>query len=580
MAGKPVTREAQRSHMLGEILLELGVLDESQLNAALQKQEETNQRLGDILVESGVVQEVDLTRALAEQYDMEMVDLEEVEIRDEVLELVPADIARKQRVVPIDYDEGAKVLVVAVGAPLDLYTLDNLRFVVNCQIEAVLATKQAIHEKLTMHFGGDEAEGLDDMIQEFTQEMTQSDIRLVEEGIEEVSEAETEDAPVVKLVTMIITEAVRSRASDIHIEPMADRLRIRYRVDGRCYEVNSPPKRLQAAIIARLKIMASMNMAERRRPQDGRIKISVLGRQIDLRVSALPGTQGESVVMRILDKEAVLFGLDQLGFHPDDYSTFQRLIRRPNGIILVTGPTGSGKTTTLYAALNELNRSDQKIITAEDPVEYNIAGINQSQVNRKAGMTFERIIRAMLRQAPNIILVGEIRDEETAETAIQAALTGHLVFSTLHTNDAPSAITRLIDMGVAPFLVASSIQAVLAQRLIRRICNECKQPAEPDQALLRAAGMSEEQIKNHTFFAGAGCENCKGLGFRGRRAIYEIMVMNPRLREMAFNIEPTDTIRSQAIRDGMHTLLMDGLRKVAEGNTTVEEVLSVAKQYE
>jgi type IV pilus assembly protein PilB len=326
--------------------------------------------------------------------------------------------------------------------------------------------------------------------------------------------------------------------------------------------------------------MASMNMAERRRPQDGRIKINVLGRQIDLRVSALPGTQGESVVMRILDKEAVLFGLDQLGFHPDDYSTFQRLIRRPNGIILVTGPTGSGKTTTLYAALNELNRSDQKIITAEDPVEYNIAGINQSQVNRKAGMTFERIIRAMLRQAPNIILVGEIRDEETAETAIQAALTGHLVFSTLHTNDAPSAITRLIDMGVAPFLVASSIQAVLAQRLIRRICNECKQPSEPDQARLRAAGMSEEQIKGHTFFTGAGCENCKGVGFRGRRAIYEIMVMNARLREMAFNVEPTDAIRSQAIRDGMHTLLMDGLRKVIEGNTTVEEVLSVAKQYE
>jgi type IV pilus assembly protein PilB len=566
--------------MLGEILLELGVLDEPRLAQALRKQEETNQRLGDLLLEEGAVQEVDLTRALAEQYDMEMVDLEETEVRDEVLELVPADIARKQRVVPIDYDEDANTLVVAVGAPLDLYTLDNLRFVVNCQIEAVLATKQAIQEKLALHYGADESEGLDDMIQEFTQEMTQSDIRLVEEGIEEVSEAETEDAPVVKLVTMIITEAVRSRASDIHIEPMTDRLRIRYRVDGRCYEVNSPPKRLQAAIIARLKIMAQMNMAERRRPQDGRIKISVLGRQIDLRVSALPGTQGESVVMRILDKEAVLFGLDQLGFHPDDYATFQRLIRRPNGIILVTGPTGSGKTTTLYAALNELNRSDQKIITAEDPVEYNIAGINQSQVNRKAGMTFERIIRAMLRQAPNIILVGEIRDEETAETAIQAALTGHLVFSTLHTNDAPSAITRLIDMGVAPFLVASSIQAVLAQRLVRRICNECKQPTEPDQALLRASGMNEDQIKSHTFFTGSGCDNCKGIGFRGRRAIYEIMVMNARLREMAFNVEPTDAIRSQAMRDGMHTLLMDGLRKVIEGNTTIEEVLTVAKKYD
>jgi type IV pilus assembly protein PilB len=410
-------------------------------------------------------------------------------------------------------------------------------------------------------------------------EFSHSDIEVKDTDFDDEN-VDADDAPVIKLVTLIITEAVKQRASDIHIEPLEDRVRIRYRIDGVCIEAESPPKRLQGTILSRLKIMAKMDMAEKRRPQDGRIKLSLLGKEIDLRVSNLPAYYGESVVMRILDKEAVLMGMEQLGFHPEDYRIFSGLIRRPNGIILVTGPTGSGKTTTLYAALNELNRSDRKIITAEDPVEYNISGINQCQVNRKAGMTFEAILRSMLRQAPNIILVGEIRDKETGEMAIQAALTGHLVFSTLHTNDAPSAITRLINMKIPPFLVASSVQAVLAQRLIRTICVDCKEEAPANVPLLKSAGLTDAQIQDNKFYTGKGCDSCKGKGYRGRRAIYEIMVLNTRIRELAFNEASTDQIRTQAINDGMNTLLMDGVRKVLEGITSVDQILSVAKNVE
>jgi len=341
--------------------------------------------------------------------------------------------------------------------------------------------------------------------------------------------------------------------------------------------VESPPQRLTGSIISRIKIMAGMDMSEKRRPQDGRIPLTLLGRKLDLRVSSLPANHGESMVMRILDKESLLLGLSDLGFHADDYKIFRTLIKKPNGIILVTGPTGSGKTTTLYAALNELNRPDVKIITAEDPVEYHLAGINQCQVNRLTGMTFQRIIRAMLRQAPEIVLIGEIRDHETAEIAIQAALTGHLVFSTLHTNDAPGALTRLIDLKVAPFLVASSIQAVMAQRLVRVICEDCKEPFDPDLEMLKATGLTDAQIAGRTFYRGRGCDVCRQVGFKGRRGIYEVMIMNSMIREMTFNGSSTDNLRKQAVADGMHTLMMDGLRKVLEGITTAEEVLAEAK---
>jgi type IV pilus assembly protein PilB len=368
-----------------------------------------------------------------------------------------------------------------------------------------------------------------------------------------------------------------NRASDIHIEPMDDHLRIRYRIDGVCFTMDPAPKRLQGPVIQRLKIMAGMMIEEKRKPQDGRIKVKIGEKPLDLRVSSLPSVHGESVVMRLLDNANLKLSLDDMGFDPTDYKTFSALIKRPSGIILVTGPTGSGKTTTLYATLNTLNTIDRKIITAEDPVEYHLDGINQCQVNHKINMNFPRILRAMLRQAPNVILVGEIRDAETAQVAIQASLTGHLVFSTLHTNDAPSALTRLIDMGVPPFLVATSIQAVLAQRLIRTNCPKCLESFQPEQRQLDMLKLRPEQLANQQFKRGKGCDNCKGSGYRGRRGIFEMMTMNRALRDLAFNKASTSEVRKSAIANGMSTLSMDGARKALQGITTPDEVIRMAK---
>ncbi len=557
--------------LIGEILEMMGCVSADDISNALEAQQATGKKIGEILVEQGTVSDIDVTRALAEQFEIEMVDIEGMDIAVEVVEMVPSELAQEHNIIPIDMNDG--VLTVAMSDPLDLFTLDNLRFVINCPVECVLATADAIKRALTKYYGLS-----DDQVGEMLQQFTEQDIDVVPTGQELTDqEAEGDDAPVIRLVTMVIMEAVRSRASDIHVEPLGSRLRIRYRIDGICYEVESPPQRLTGAIISRIKIMSGMDMAEKRRPQDGRMPLTLLGRKLDLRVSSLPATHGESMVLRILDKESLLLGLSDLGFHSDDYKIFRQLIRKPNGIILVTGPTGSGKTTTLYAALNELNRPDTKIITAEDPVEYHLNGINQCQVNRLTGMTFQRIIRAMLRQAPEVVLVGEIRDHETAEIAIQAALTGHLVFSTLHTNDAPGALTRLIDLGVAPFLVASSIQAVMAQRLVRMICEECKEPFEPDMKTLMAGGLTEQQVTGRTFYRGRGCDTCRNVGFKGRKGIYEIMPMNSIIRELTFNRGSTDELRKQAVADGMHTLMMDGMRKVLEGVTLAEEVLAEAK---
>jgi len=380
---------------------------------------------------------------------------------------------------------------------------------------------------------------------------------------------------------MIIGEAVRMRSSDIHIEPMANRVRVRYRVDGVCMERDNIPKRMQGPVVNRFKIMAGIDLAERRLPGDGRIKMVVGGNDIDFRVSSVPSYYGESVVLRILRPESAKLGIPALGFEQDAYEHFQKIIRRPNGVFLVTGPTGSGKTTTLYAAINELNRPDRKIITAEDPVEYNFTGVNQVQVNDQIGLTFASILRSMLRQAPNIILVGEIRDLEVAEVAIQAALTGHLVFSTLHTNDAPSAITRLIDMGVKPFLVASSIQAIMAQRLVRMICEECKEVyPDPDPRLLRLLGFRPEEIEGQSFYRGRGCNACSGTGYRGRLGIFELMAMDNTLREMAFNRSPLNELRRAARAGGMRSLLEDGRIKILNGITTPEELVRITQSAE
>jgi type IV pilus assembly protein PilB len=558
--------------MLGEILESMGCVTTDDIRQAIEEQKATGKKLGQILVEKGQASQEDVTKALADQFGIEMVDIEGMEVPKEVIEMVPRELAQEHNIIPIEMHDG--VLTVAMSDPLDLFTLDNLRFVINCPVECVLATSDSIKSSLAHYYGMSEKD-----ISETYDKIGAESLEVKAEGPQD-GDVEGDDAPVIRLVTMIIMEALKARASDIHIEPLANRLRIRYRIDGICYEVESPPHRLQSPIIARIKIMAGLDMSEKRRPQDGRIALSLLGKKIDLRVSTLPAIHGESVVMRILNKESLLLGLGDLGFHPDDYKIFRMLIKKPNGIILVTGPTGSGKTTTLYAALNEINRPDTKIITAEDPVEYNLAGINQCQVNRLTGMTFQRIVRAMLRQAPEVILVGEIRDHETAEIAIQAALTGHLVFSTLHTNDAPGALTRLIDMKVAPFLVASSIQAVMAQRLVRTICEQCKEPFDPDPAVIKTSGLTEAQMAGRTFYHGKGCPECRTQGFRGRKGIYEIMVMNSQIREMTFNGASTDALRKQAINDGMHTLLMDGMRKVLDGLTTLEEVLAEAKMVE
>lgn len=557
--------------MIGEILVEMGSASQENIDRALEKQMNGDHRkLGEILVAEGTCAIDDITAALAEQYQMEMVDIAVLDIPPDVVQVVPEDLAREHRLMPIEMSEG--VLVVAISDPLDIYALDNLRFVISAQVEPVLATPAAIETALNKYYGLREED-----INRMMQDLSETEIDFIQTGEADAAGATQDDAPVIRLVHLMIMEAVRQRASDVHVEPMMDRVRVRYRIDGVCYEVDSPPKRLQGPIIARIKIMAKMDMAEKRRPQDGRIMLQMLGRKLDLRVSSLPATHGESVVMRLLDKESVKFGLEYLGFHSEDLKVFHNLIRKPNGIILITGPTGSGKTTTLYAALNELNQPDRKIITAENPVEYMIAGINQCDMKPDIGFTFQRALRSMLRQAPNVILVGEIRDHETAEIAIQAALTGHLVFSTLHTNDAPTALTRLVDMGVPPFLVASSIQAVMAQRLVRTICNNCKQPYQEDLPRLKAVGLRDDQIQEHTFYRGVGCEVCNNLGFKGRKGIFELMVMNNRLRELAFNRATTDEIREQARRDGMHMLLEDGLRKILAGLTTLDEVLAEAK---
>ncbi|HEY1066493.1 MAG TPA: GspE/PulE family protein, partial [Pirellulales bacterium] len=395
-------------------------------------------------------------------------------------------------------------------------------------------------------------------------------------AIGEDEKVDETSAPIVKLVHLIISEAVKARASDIHVEPFEDRVRVRYRIDGVLVERDSPPKRLLGAILSRIKILGKMDIAERRRPQDGRIKLTVGTKELDLRVSVLPTNHGQSVVMRILNKDNIKVGLRQLGFADDDFATFSNIIKRPNGIILVTGPTGSGKTTTLYAALNDLNRPDRKIITAEDPVEYYLPGINQVEVRHNIGLDFARIIRAMLRQAPNVILVGEIRDRETAEMAIQASLTGHLVFSTLHTNDAPSSITRLIDIGVPPYLVASSVIAIMAQRLVRVICSECKEPFCPSEAMLQQAGIPLKVAEKAQFMRGRGCPVCNKKGYRGRLGIYELMPINAKIREMAFKGASSQDIKKYAVGNGMKTLYKDGVIKAIKGVTTLEEVFRIA----
>jgi type IV pilus assembly protein PilB len=570
---------AKKRRHLGEILFKAGVVKKEPLLNAIKISKTKNERLGQVLLKKGLVDEETLTKAIAKQFGLEYVNLDRVDIPPDAMKLIPEDLIKKHNILPLGMDNGKMRLIISDPSNLDV--MDTLRFRLNAELDYCLANPSKINsyiQESLEEVKSEEDDRLKHSIDATAAELAEASQEIQAEAMRAEAAGGDDSAPIIRLVNLIIDNAYYMRASDIHVEPMSDRVRIRYRVDGVCLEKDNIPKNMQPQLITRLKILSGMDIAEKRLPQDGRIKRMIGGQDIDFRVSALPGNHGESVVLRILRPDAVNIGIRALGFEEEDYGRFQRIIKRPTGIFLVTGPTGSGKTTTLYAALQELNRPDKKIITAEDPVEYNFDGMNQCQVREEIELTFDRILRAMLRQAPNVILVGEIRDGVVADIAIQAALTGHLVFSTLHTNDAPSAITRLIDMGVKPFLVASSIQAIMAQRLVRVICDKCKVVDEdPDPRSLDLLGITEEDIGKHPIYKGAGCSQCQNTGFKGRIAVFEMVELNSEIRELAFEKAPTTELRKACQAGGMRTLMEDGKIKVFKGTTTPEEVIRISQ---
>ena len=563
---------ARDTEYILELLVEYGMVTREQVARAREEAEASGGTLDPVecLKKDGSVREQDLLAMLAQQYGMEVLDLNSYEIPPEILECLTPEVASRYKVVPVmKHDD---VLTIAMSDPTDMETLDALRYLLGTEVDAMVASKSQIDAILDRHYrtGADSVEG-------YLQEMTE-DADLDTELVSNIGQAESlddENAPIIRLVTQLIIDAFKMKASDIHLEPMEKRYRVRYRIDGALREVEGPPKYMQANFTSRVKIMARLDITEKRIPQDGRIQVTVGDRDIDLRVSSVPTVHGESIVMRILDKSSIQLDVPKLGFYADDLEIVNRIISLPDGIFLVTGPTGSGKTTSLYAFLNTINTTSRKIITVEDPVEYQLSGINQVQVDRHVEMTFAAALRSMLRQAPNIIMVGEIRDLETAEIAINAALPGPLVFSTLHTNDAPGAITRLVDMGVKPFLVATALRAVMAQRLLRRICPNCKAPYTPTATEIRMLGLSPEYLENHQFYKGKGCDRCGRTGYKGRIGIYEIFQITEDIGKLIFANEPTGVIRDAARRNGMRSLRDDAMRKAAAGISTLEEVIFV-----
>ena len=527
--------------------------------------------MNELLSRTGLPEE-EVANFLSTELSMETVDLSQANPTEEVIALLTPELARRYQAFPLGAN-GAEIEI-AFGNPLDEQVQQDLEFHLKKTVNPRVAYRGAVLHAIDEAYGSAEERKMHD----FFEDISEEDIE-IGDGVrpEDVSE---EDAPIIKYVHSVIKDALEMRASDIHMEPLEKKFRLRFRVDGKLREQPDPPKRLQPSIISRTKLMANVSLAEKRVPLDGRINVKVGNKVIDLRVSTLPTVHGESIVMRILDKDSLSLGLPQLGFFSDDQSTFEQVITMPDGIFLVTGPTGSGKSTTLYSALNEINKPDRKIITVEDPVEYEVAGINQVQVRADVGMTFSAALRAMLRQAPNIVMVGEIRDLETAEIAINASLTGHMVFSTLHTNDAPSAVSRLIDMGVKPFLVSASLRAALAQRLVRSICQNCKQPYEPSASELSLLGVTEDQVGSANFMEGAGCEKCGNNGFRGRKGVFEIFVVNAEIEEMIYHNVSIVELRKKAREMGMRSMREDGFRKVLAGITTLDEVLMVTTAEE
>jgi len=554
---------------LGDRLVREGIITEEQLRAGLADAHQHGTRIGYSLIKLGFVAEDALTRMLANQYHVPAVDLERVEVDERILRLVPGQLALKHQVLPLR--RKGRTLVLAMANPTDASAIDNLKFVTSHDIEAVVVGEYTLRKHLERYY-----EVQDERLQEILDEFGEDDVEVVEDSEEEVSvaalQAQVDEAPVVKLINGVLTDAVLKGVSDIHIEPYEKEIRVRYRIDGALQEVMKPPFKMKAALTSRLKILADLNIAERRVPQDGRIKMRVKNKVVDFRVSTLPVIFGEKIVLRILDKGNLTLDLEKFGLEPKAEKDFMAAIMNPYGMVLVTGPTGSGKTTTLYSALSKINNDDVNIMTAEDPVEYNLHGINQVLVRPDVGMNFAAALKAFLRQDPNIIMVGEIRDLDTGSIAIKAALTGHLVLSTLHTNDAPATVTRLIDMGLEPFNVAAALNLVTAQRLLRRICSGCKAEATYSEEYLDAAKLTPEQ-RALTFYKGGGCDDCDGSGYRGRQGIYEVMAMTPALRKMIMAEAGTDELREQAVQEGMLTLRMDGMKKVERGITTLEEVV-------
>ncbi len=558
---------------LGDILIEAGILSEEALEQAMVRQKETGHRLGQTMVELGLVSPEQIAAALSAQLGIPYVRLADYTITPDLIQKIPVQVAKRHKLIPIE-EVGAK-LIVAVADPLDITALDDLQLMLGLEIEPVIAAESDVMRAIEQQYG----EAASQSVENVLQELTEQDVQLIQDvdgvlggGTEHVGS----ETPVIRLVNMIILQSLRDRASDIHIEPFEHRFQVRERIDGVLKELPSPPRALQSGIVSRVKVMADLNIAETRLPQDGRIRVKLAGKEIDIRVSSLPTMFGESVVLRLLDRTSSVLSIEQLGFQADDAEKLKRNLGASNGIVLVTGPTGSGKTTTLYAGVQEVNSPEIKLITVEDPVEYELKGLVQCQVNEKVGMTFAAALRSILRQDPDIILIGEIRDVETASIAIQSALTGHLVLATAHTNEAAGAITRLIDMGCEPFLLTSSIRAIVGQRLVRKICPACKEQYDPPADDLKKLGKRPEELKGQAFYRGRGCTECATTGFRGRVGIYEVLELNNEINDLIVEKQPANIIHKKALEMGMRPMREDGWMKVLQGATSLDEILRVA----
>lgn len=563
-----------QERQLGQLLVTQGKLDADDLDQALREHHKTGDRLGDVLVRMGLSSDEDVQHALADQLQLPFVKISEHQIRKEVIEKIPAKLVNHYNLVPLEQNNGS--LRVAVVDPLDIHMLDDLRLMLKLEIEPVVSTKKEIDDAIKRYYGIGAAT-VEGMLEDQAHGGA-VDIESLSENIDEMAE----DASIVRFVNQVISEAMADRATDIHVEPLEQELRVRYRIDGLLYEAAIPPsiKRFQSAIISRIKIMADLNIAERRLPQDGKIKIRAQDKEYDLRVSTVPTPYGESIAVRILSRESELVSLTRLGLDDHNAALLRAMITKPHGIIFVTGPTGSGKSTTLYASLSEINNTDKKILTVEDPIEYRIPGVTQVQVQEHIDLTFKHVLRSFLRQDPDVIMVGETRDPETAQTAIQAALTGHLVFSTLHTNDASGAVSRLLDMGIEPFLIASSVEGLIAQRLVRVLCPHCKQAYHPPQEVIDRLISQRLNPEGANFMKPAGCEKCRFTGFRGRTAIYEIIKMDEGLKALVVDRQPANVLKKHAIAKGLRTIREDGFLKVRDGVTTIDEVMRVTMEDE